>query len=215
MSAPVVPPTSDHDAPPFSPPAGGGQQQTPRQYSGRLWSGFIRWIQQSTFAPHWLPEQLRRPLVGYVAAVLLELAATILIVLILSSLPTFEFSPVLTLIGVVFVALIWGTGPSLLATFLSALLLAYVALPPYFSLLIADPADTVGLVVYLIVGISVSMLAGRSEWARRQAEETALLLALAEARSRVDAQRLRTMLGALVATAEAMVQIRPATRTPA
>ena len=74
--------------------------------------------------------------------------------------------------------------------------------------------DGIGLVLYLVVGTSISLLAGRSQRARRQAEETAQLLTQAEARSHIDADRLRTMLGALVAMAEAMVRIRPRTLTP-
>jgi signal transduction histidine kinase len=215
MSASAVPPTSSHDPPPFpSPPAGGEQRHTPSQYSGRLWSGLSRWIQQNTFAPQWLPERLRRPLIGYVVAVLVELAAALVMVLILSLFPTFSFSPVLTLIGVVLVALGWGTGPSLLATFLGMLILDFVAIPPYFFWVIADPADAIGLAVYLLVGISIGLLAGRSQRARRQAEVAAQLLTQAEASSRIYAERLRAMLGALVATAEAMVQIRPRTLMP-
>ena len=62
---------------------------------------------------------------------------------------------------------------------------------------LTGPADGIGLVLYLVVGVSISLLAGRSERARRQAEETARLLTQAEARSRFDAERLRTVLEVL------------------
>ena len=165
-------------------------------------------------APQWLPEWLRRPLIGYVVAVLVELAAAILIVFLLSLFPDFDYFAIFTLVGVVLVALGWGTGPGLLATLVSTLLLDFVVGTPRFSLAISNLVDGIGLVLYLVVGTSISLLAGRSQRARQQAEETAQLLTQAEARSRIDAERLRTMLGALVAMAEAMVRIRPRTRTP-
>jgi signal transduction histidine kinase len=131
--------------------------------------------------------------------VLIELAAVSPILLLLSPFPTFSFYPVFTLVGVVVVALGWGAGPGLLATLLSTLLLEFVVLVPHFSWTISDPADVVGLVLYLVVGASISLLAGRSEWARRQALATANLLRLAEAQSRSESQRLRTVLDVLPA----------------
>jgi K+-sensing histidine kinase KdpD len=177
----------------------------------KWWSHLIRWIQENSFAPRWLPEQLRLPIIGYLVAVLIEIAAVIPILLLLAPFPTFEFQATFTLVGVILVALGWGAGPSVLATFVSTLFLDYFVLLPQFSWRTQDPADIIGLVLYLGVGVSISLLAGQTARARRQAEETAQLLAQAEARSRVDAERVRTMLGALVATAEAMVEIRPAT----
>jgi signal transduction histidine kinase len=215
MSAPVVPPTSSHDPPPFpSTPPEVGQRRTSSQYSSGLWSGLSRWIQQNTFAPQWLPERLRHPLIGYVVAALIQGAAASLILVVFSLVPDFELYAIFTLMGVVLVALGWGAGPSLFATLVSALLLDFVGGAPQFAWSISNLADGIGLVLYLGAGTSISLLAGWSQQARRRAEETAQLLAQAEARSRIDADHLRTMLGALVATAEAMVRIRPRTLTP-
>src|SRR5215472_14389585 len=116
---------------PRTPPESGQRQEKPTtQPIRQMWLRLIRWIQQNTFAPHWLPEQLRQPISGYVIAVLIELATVCLILLILASFPTFEFAPILPLTGVVLIALGWGTGPSLLAILLGALLLDLMVLSP-------------------------------------------------------------------------------------
>jgi PAS domain-containing protein len=154
-------------------------------------------IQQNTLAPQWLPEPLRRPLVGYLAAALIEGVAVSLILVVLSLVPDFDLYAIFTLMGVVFVALSWGAGPGLLATLVSALVLDFVAGTPRFSWSISNLADGIGLTSYLVVGVSISLLAGRSGQARRQSVETAELLARAEAGSRVDAERLRTVLEVL------------------
>jgi K+-sensing histidine kinase KdpD len=144
----------------------------------------MRWIQQNTFAPRWLPEYLRSSFIGYLVAVLVELAAIGLILFLLSLLPDFDYFAIFTLVGVVIIALGWGMGPGLLAVLVSTLLLDLVVGTPPFSLAISGLADGIGLVFYMVVGASISLLAGRSEWARRQAVETTHLLTQAEARSR-------------------------------
>jgi PAS domain S-box-containing protein len=202
MNTSSFPSFSNHEVPPpqaASPGVGPRQAPPSGQHSDKHWFGLIRWIQENSFAPQWLPEPLRHPLIGYLAAVLIELAAVSPILLLLSPFPTFSFYPVLTLVGVVLVALGWGAGPSLLATMLSTLLLEYVVLSPQFTWTISDPADVIGLVLYLLVGASISLLAGRSEWARRQAVESAHLLRQAETQSRYESQRLRTVLDVLPA----------------
>jgi PAS domain S-box-containing protein len=151
--------------------------------------------------------------------VLVEIVAVGLILFLLSSFPTFEFISIFPLVGVVFLALGWGAGPSLLATLVSSFLLYFVVLPPHFTLIVEDPADSIGLVMFLVVGVSISLLAGESERARRQAEEISGLLALAEEGSRSEADRLRTVLdvlpcAVLIASPEGnLLAMNQATRT--
>ncbi len=174
-----------------------GQSPPPSQRTGSVWFRLIRWIQENTFAPQWLPKHLRHPLVGYLAAALVELAAVSVILLLITPFPSFDFYVIFTLVGAVIMALGWGAGPSLFATLVSTLLLDFFVVLPQFSWKIADPADALGLVLYLAVGSSIGLLAGQSERARRRAEKTAQLLAQAEARSSLDAERLRTVLEVL------------------
>jgi signal transduction histidine kinase len=179
------------------------------QRSSKFWTGLIRWIQVNTFAPKWLPEQLRHPVVGYLAAALIEGAAVSLILVMLFLVPDFDYYAIFTLMGVVLVAIGWGTGPGLMATLVSTLLLEYVTATPRFSWTVDNLADGAGLVVYLVVGVSISVLAGWSGQTRRLALEKAHLLAQAAAQSRFESQRTREMLGAMVGMEEALVQVRP------
>jgi PAS domain S-box-containing protein len=199
MHAPSSSPSSPDPPPPqaATPGAAGGQAPPPHQRSRKTWLGLAQWFQQNTFAPQWFPARFRHPLIGYLVAILVELAAASPALLLLDLFPSAAFLGILTLVGVVLIALIWGVGPSLLAAFVGTFLFYYVALPPYFTWSLEDPISNLGSVLYLVVGISISLLAGRSERARRQVEEQRLLLAQAEARSRVDAQRLRAVLDVL------------------
>ena len=113
--------------------------------------------------------------------------------------PDFAFVGALAFLGVVGMALSWGAGPSLCATVVGAFLLDYVVLPPQFSFWPSEPADTLGLALFLVIGLSISLLASRSERARQRAEEMNRLLVQAEARSSSAYQRLRTVLEVLPA----------------
>src|SRR5271165_3566330 len=69
--------------------------------SRALWLGLPRWIQENTFSPSWLPDPLRHPLIGYVLAGLVELAAAALMLLLTSVAPMFAFHGILVLVSVV------------------------------------------------------------------------------------------------------------------
>jgi len=175
-----------------------GSQQPPLgRWVERTGLGPIRWIRENTFAPDWLPEHLRHPAIGYLVATFVDLVALAVILLLLYSFPGFNFYGIFALAGVMFVALGWGAGPSLFATAISVVILDGLVLSPRFSWVVSDPADSFGLFMYLVVGAGISLLAGRIQRARRQAEETSNLLARAEARSRFHAERLRTVLDVL------------------
>ena len=146
-----------------------------------LWYGPLRWIQENTFSPSWLPDPLRHPLIGYLVAALIEGIVASLILLLHFLPPPFVFHGILTLVGVVIVALGWGAGPGLFASLLGTCVIYFVVLPPHFSWTLSTPANGIGLVMYLVVGACISVLAGRNAWRRRQAEETAQVLAQSEA----------------------------------
>ncbi|HEY7356653.1 MAG TPA: PAS domain S-box protein, partial [Ktedonobacterales bacterium] len=196
--------TSDHpsnsDAPPWRanmPGEASSQGPAARRRFRDFWPGLLRWFRANTFAPRWLPQPLRHPLIGYLVAAFLEFAAAALIVLVFQQFPQFAFRGILTDVVVVLIALWWGAGPSLFATFVGTFLLYYALLPPYGAWMLAEPADVLGLALYVLVGVCISLLAGRSERARRLAEEQSRLLAQAQARSALDYQRLRTVLDVL------------------
>ncbi|HEU5200708.1 MAG TPA: ATP-binding protein [Ktedonobacterales bacterium] len=195
MSTASVPPSDDGSSS-FQASTPGASHPLSQSIRG-VWSRIAHWFQANSFAPRWLPEWLRHPLFGYLLAVIIELAAAVVLMLLISLFPSFAFRGILTDVGVLLIALGWGAGPGLCATLVGTFLLYYALLPPYFSWSLEDPADTFGLLMYLVVGCGISILASRSTRARWQAEEHSRLLAQARARSENDYRRLRTVLDVL------------------
>jgi PAS domain S-box-containing protein len=196
MHAPSSFPTSPDPAPRQASMKGETQSQAPppdlRSRNRRL--DLLRWLQQNSFAPGFLPEPLRHPLVGYMVAIFLQLAAAGVMLEFVHRFPGFPFVGSLADLGIVLLALGWGAGPSLCATLVGAFLLYSVVLLPAFSWSLTEPADTFGLAVFLVVGLCMSLLASRDAGTRRQLAEKNQQLAQAEARSRADAQRLHVVL---------------------
>src|SRR5215471_11522633 len=85
---------------------------------------------------------------GYLAAVLLPLAAVVAMALLVRGLPSFRFQAVLVLLAVLVVALNWGLGPSILATIVGTVLLL-LPLYPLFSQGVVHPADVLGVCLSL------------------------------------------------------------------
>ncbi len=184
-------------SPASAPGAASSRTLSPGKRAGNAGLRLVRWIQRHSFAPRWLPEPLRQPLLGYLAATLTQVATAAAMLLLLTLFPSFAFSGVLVTVGVILIALGWGAGPGLFATLVGTFLIYYVVLLPHFSWSLANPPDAIGLALYLVVGMGISLIASQVELARRHLEEKNGLLAEAEARSRLDAQRLRTVLDVL------------------
>ena len=100
---------------------------------------------------------------------------------------------VLLLPAIMVVAWYGGLGPGLLATALGTLVVAYLFFEPRFSLRVDNVVEMFALVLFGLLGAAISVLCERlhrSERARRQAEESALLDAkdsLRESRERLQA----------------------------
>src|SRR5256712_1803798 len=77
-----------------------------------------------------------------------------------------------------------GFGPGLLTTLLSALAMDYFWLPPTFAFGMREPGDLIGFVLFLGVGLLISVLDARLLRAQRHAEAAA-----AELRREVDERR--------------------------
>jgi K+-sensing histidine kinase KdpD len=91
--------------------------------------------------------------------------------------PYLSFYPAIILAG-------WygGFGPGVLATLLAAVALAYLWLPPLYSLRIRDVQDASGLLLFVAIGFAISLL----NEARLRADRRA---AAAEAEARRAKQR--------------------------
>jgi len=129
-------------------------------------------MRANTFAPSWLPAPLRHPALGYLSAVMLEVLAVVL-TLLLTGLPGFGLPGLLAILVVVLVALNWGGGPSLLATLVGAALLDFVIFPFRFGWSFATATDVVRVGLVLVVGLLISLVAGHVARAASQARQEA------------------------------------------
>jgi len=142
------------------------------------------------------------PVFGYLAAFLLPVAAVTVMALLVRGFPLFRFQGGLVMLAVLLVALNWGLGPSVIATFVGTALLLFVPLSPFFSLGVLHPADVLGVCLSLGVGLTVSVLTSHMQRARRHAD---VVLREVTQRRRLE-QRTRTLLHTLLTMAEALVQ---------
>lgn len=89
-----------------------------------------------------------------------------------------ELPPFITFYPVIILsALLGGTGSGLLATFLSALLVDYLFLPPVGTLGIRGPADMAGIALFTAVNIIMSLAGGALCKARQRTQQQARDLA--------------------------------------
>src|SRR6266699_1240770 len=142
------------------------------------------------------------PVFGYLAAFLLPFAAVTAMALLVQGFPSFRFQGVLVILVVLLVALNWGLGPSVIATFVGTALLLFLPLSPLFSPGVVHPADVLGVCLSLGVGLTVSVLTSHMQRARRHAD---LVLRDVTQRRQLE-QRTRTLLNTLLTMAEALVQ---------
>ncbi|GAC1621266.1 MAG: hypothetical protein NVS4B7_13120 [Ktedonobacteraceae bacterium] len=138
-----------------------------------------------TFEPQWLPKNLRHPFVGYLVAILLEIVAILATAQLIQFYPTFAFTGLLEVFAIALVALNWGVGPSLIATLVGAFLLDFFVLSPRFAWKLNDVKSLVEILIFLLVGFTISIVASQVERARRNSE--ALAESLATERAQLEA----------------------------
>src|SRR5688500_131275 len=99
-------------------------------------------------------------------AILLTTSITLVLWLLRDFLNHANFS-LIYLLGVVIVAIWLGTGPSLLATFMSFFSFNFFLVKPLYTFLVADSRDILDLIVFLSVAVITGQLAA---YARKQAD---------------------------------------------
>jgi len=67
------------------------------------------------------------------------------------------------LLVVLFVAILWGSIPALLASVLGMLCFNFFFLPPFYTFTIADPQNWVALTVFFITALTVGQLSARAK----------------------------------------------------
>jgi signal transduction histidine kinase len=144
--------------------------QDGRQMEHHAWLALRQRVRAHVVVPDSLPRLWQHPPLGYLVAVLAQLAAVSLTLqLRLVLLQAFTYRGALSLLVVVAVALRWGAGPSLLSTLVGAALLNYRALPPYSGWNLGV-SGIVATLVFLSIGLSISVLVSRMARARRIAQ---------------------------------------------
>ena len=156
-----------------------------------LWRMVRRWLDANTFAPGWLPQSWRIPGAPYIIAALFEVAAALVTLLLFAVFPSYSFPGTVELLVVALVALSLGGGPSLISTLAGLVCLELFVMPHLPAGALHFPDDAAQLVIFLIVGVVISLVAGGVERARQrlQREQAAAQvreLAAHEMNERVD-----------------------------
>jgi PAS domain S-box-containing protein len=145
-----------------------GGQDAGSQVQSR--SGVSGWLRKNSFAPSFLKGAWAHPALGYLVAVVLQLAVVLALYAIFSLFPTFHFREGPLFLVILLIALGWGVGPGTVATLVGAFLLLFFIIPPAFSLVLMHSEDVFSLGLYIIVGMVISIIASNTQRARREAE---------------------------------------------
>lgn len=157
------------------------------------------WPKENTCATERGRPRWQLPLLGYLVALFLEVAAASLTLLVVHHLPIFALQGTLILLGIVCCASIWGRGAGLFATLVGTALLELVVLPSALPWFLTKASAGMCVAMFLLVGLSISLVASQNREAGRRAAKMADLLGEAHARAERERLRLRTVLDVLPA----------------
>src|SRR6266700_301594 len=124
----------------------------------RWWKQVSHWLQMSTFSPRIITGPLARPAAGYLVACFSQICILATVIWLVRTWPHMHFPEALPLLAIMLVALGWGTGPSIVATLIGALILMLHWLPPHLLFSVANVEDSIGVFIYLGVGLMISVL---------------------------------------------------------
>ena len=140
-----------------------------------------RWFLVNTFSPQWLPLPLQRIYVGYIFALLLQILIVALMIVLIHFFSAYTFLSLLTILAVAFTAISFGTGPSLFSTLAGLFLINFFVLSNRNFWGSSDSQQAIENILYLVVGVTISISASQVERARRSAyAERTLLNAVIE-----------------------------------
>ena len=80
------------------------------------------------------------------------------------------------LLVVIFVAILWGSRPALLASVLGVVCFNFFFIPPVYTFTIADPQNWVALAVFFITALTVGQLSARARLPPGPGAEARILL---------------------------------------
>ena len=114
-----------------------------------------------------LENPAHKPLLGYVAAVVVIAAATAVLKVFAGHVNPTTVALTLLLV-VLFVATAWGSKPAVLASLLGVACFNFFFLPPFGTFTIAEPENWIAFIAFMITAITAGQLSAR---ARRRAKE--------------------------------------------
>jgi PAS domain S-box-containing protein len=137
--------------------------------SEHRWKRLTHSLRATTSTPEWLPAPWNHPISSYVFALLLPLVSIILTLLLKQIFHTFVFPGVLLILAILVVAILWGTGPGLLATLWGTIIFNVIVLSPQYALSANAFQDVFETCFLLVVGITMSLIVSRIELVRAEA----------------------------------------------
>ena len=148
-----------------------------------------RWLQANTFVPIWLPMRWRHPTAGYLLAVLVQLAVAVITRLLMQVVPSYAFPGVLEILAVALIAMNWGAGPGVFAALVGLVLEETFVLPALHGEGQLTGGDFIEGVLFMAIGICLSLVASTTERSRRRAVEENAAAQAREAQAREAALR--------------------------
>ncbi|HVB20841.1 MAG TPA: ATP-binding protein [Ktedonobacteraceae bacterium] len=150
--------------------------------SWKPFSLLYQWFLTNTFSPTWLPEKLQHPVIGSAVAVLLEIIAFLITFIFIHLFPGYAIVSLWEVLAIALVALTWGAGPSLVATF-AGLILLNIAITPSIIFWDLDNTDDIAeRITFLLVGLAITIVASQVGRARQKAEALAQSLEIEHTR---------------------------------
>ncbi|HLJ35058.1 MAG TPA: PAS domain S-box protein [Ktedonobacteraceae bacterium] len=144
-----------------------------------------QWFQTNTFSPTWIPERLQHPVIGVTVAVILQVVAFFATFLLVRIFPGYTIVSLLEVLAIALVALTWGAGPSIVATFAGVIFLNLSLAPSMVAWDLDNGDDVVERLTFLLVGLAITIVASQVGRARQKAEILAASLEIE--RNRLDA----------------------------
>ncbi len=174
-SVPTMPPTPDDSGDWRSPSRADLEAMPPadveiyRELSPPAMRVARPWLQTNAFVPNWLPMRLRHPAAGYLLAALVQLVVALITYGLVLFVPTYSFPGVLEILAVALIAMNLGLGPGILAALVGLLLEETFVLPAIGGEGRFTGGDLVEGVLFMAVGITLSVVASTTERSRRKA----------------------------------------------
>src|SRR5579859_64811 len=136
-----------------------------------IWQRLRQKVREGTFSPEWLESPWNSLAIGFGSALLFPVLTIFLTVFLIRIFPMFALQGILSLFVTLVVALLWGTGPGLLATVASTVLLNLFIFHPVFAWNISLVQPFLETVMFVAFSAGISLVVGRIEYAREEAAQ--------------------------------------------